>query len=122
MTLNRMLYVLLVAGVASNGGAWAAKQCPPELAADSPVGPHSIEQADIDSGALDFEDINAHGGVLFNARFNICDGRGRPETTGGGDKRAIPMFSEEGETLDAGQVAKLRTAAPDSDACAGCHN
>lgn len=84
--------------------------------------PYSIEQEDINNGTLKFKDIIAHGELLFSAKFNICDGRGRPETTGGGDKRVIPFFSEEGEPLDAGQVARIRTSAPDSDSCAGCHN
>lgn len=105
-------------------GAYAAavKECPPELAADAPTVPLSIEQADINSGTLSLDDINDHGEQLFVARFNTCDGQGRPATTGGGDKRLVPTFSEEGEPLDAGQVAKLRTSAPDSDACAGCHS
>jgi hypothetical protein len=71
---------------------------------------------------LTFDEISDHGELLFTAKFNICDGRGRPETTGGGDKRALPTVSEEGKLLNAGQVAKLRTSAPDSDSCSGCHN
>ena len=102
-------------------GAFAAKECPPELAADEPIVPNSMEQANINSGALSFDEINDHGEALFIAAFNTCDGRGRPETTGGGAKRAVPTLSEEGETLSAGQIAKLRTSAPDSDSCAGCH-
>ena len=98
------------------------KECPPELSADEPTVPQSIEQADINSGALSFKEISDHGELLFVTKFNICDGQGRPETTGGGDKRAVPTFSEEGEPLDEGQIAKLRTSAPDSDSCAGCHN
>ena len=97
------------------------KQCPPELAADAPTVPLSVEQADINSGALSFDEINDHGELLFVSKFNTCDGRGRPETTGGGAKRAVPTVDENGEPLDAGQVAKLRTSAPDSDACGGCH-
>lgn len=98
------------------------KECPPELIADSPTVPLSIEQADINSGGLSFDEINTHGEALFISKFNTCDGRGRPETTGGGDARAVPTLSEEGEPLHAGQIAKLRTSAPDSDACSGCHN
>lgn len=98
------------------------KLCPPELAADAPTVPLSMEQADINSGAVSFNEINDHGELLFNTKFNTCDGRGRPETTGGGDKRAVPTLSEEGLPVDAGQIAKLRTSAPDADACAGCHN
>lgn len=102
--------------------AAAPKECPPPLEADSPVVPLSIEQQAINNGNLDFEEIVAHGGVLFNARFNTCDGQGRPATTGGGEKRAVPTFSEEGEALSAGQVTKIRTSSPDSDSCSGCHN
>ena len=98
------------------------KECPPELAADAPTVPLSIEQADIDNGTLSFAEIKEHGELLFVTKFNICDGQGRPETTGGGDKRNVPTMSEEGEEITPAQVAKLRTSAPDSDACAGCHN
>jgi hypothetical protein len=97
------------------------KVCPPALAAEVATVPLSMEQVDISSGSVSFDEVADHGELLFAAIFNTCDGRGRPETTGGGDKRALPTFSEEGEALDAGQVAKLRTSAPDSDACGGCH-
>jgi cytochrome c peroxidase len=89
---------------------------------DEPAVPHHIEQADINNGALSFDQISDHGEALFVAKFNACDGRGRPETTGGGDKRSFPAISEEGESVSAALVAKLRTSAPDSDACSGCHN
>jgi len=105
-----------------SGLAATVKECPPDLAADAPTVPLSMEQADINSGVLSFDEINDHGELLFVAKFNRCDGSGRPETTGGGDKRAVPTFSEEGEPVSAGQIEKLRTSAPDSDACAGCHN
>jgi hypothetical protein len=116
---TRILFGLL----ASHAGVAAAvpKMCPPGLEADAPTVPLSIEQADINSGALSFQQISNHGKSLFDARFNRCDGSGRPETTGGGDKRNMPSISEEGEPISAGQVDKLRTSAPDSDACSGCH-
>jgi cytochrome c peroxidase len=90
--------------------AATAKQCPPELAADAPTVPLSMEQADINSGAVSFDQINDHGELLFITKFNTCDGRGRPETT-----------DDEGRTVGANIVAKTRSSAPDSDACAGCH-
>ena len=120
--ISRILVPLAVALFTLSQNLLAAKVCPPELAADSPVVPQSVEQTDINSGALSFDQITEHGERLFNARFNICDGQGRPATTGGGDKRLSPINSEEGEPLSIGQLAKLRTSAPDSDACAGCHN
>jgi len=122
--MKRVSIIPIILGLSAMPfGAFAAtpKECPPALAADEPTVALSMEQADINSGSLSFDEINDHGELLFVTKFNICDGRGRPETTGGGAKRAIPTFSEEGEALDAGQVAKLRTSAPDSDACGGCH-
>jgi len=113
--------VMLGLACVSMSALAADKECPPALAADAAIVPNSMEQADINSGALSFKEINDHGEALFLAKFNTCDGRGRPETTGGGDKRAIPTHSEEGEVLSAGQIAKLRTSAPDSDSCGGCH-
>jgi mono/diheme cytochrome c family protein len=76
---------------------------------DAPVVARHIEQVDINSGALSFAEINAQGEALFRAPFNRCDGQGRPATTGTGEKRV------------ADEPAKIRTSAPDSDSCAGCH-
>jgi hypothetical protein len=84
------------------------RSCPEGLN-DAPVVPRHIEQADINSGAISFSEVNDIGEALFVAKFNACDGQGRPATTGGGDKRV------------ADEPAKLRTSAPDSDACGGCH-
>lgn len=105
-----------------HGMAAAPKECPPGLEADSPTVAQSIEQEDINNGALSLDEIIEHGELLFVAKFNTCDGVGRPETTGGGDPRSVPTVSREGEAVSAAQVAKLRTSAPDADACAGCHN
>ena len=104
------------------GMAAAPKECPPGLEADSPTVAQSIEQQDVNNGSLSFEEVSDHGKLLFVAKFNTCDGQGRPETTGGGDFRMIPTLSEDGEFVHTSQVGKLRTSAPDSDACAGCHN
>lgn len=117
----RLGYAILILGAHASSAA-EDRTCPPELAAERPVLEHSIEHEDIVSGRLRFAEVVEHGRRLFTAKFNTCDGRGRPETTGGGEKRAVPAFSEEGEPLTPGQVAKLRTSSPDSDSCAGCHN
>jgi cytochrome c peroxidase len=122
---NNIVFLPVLLGLACapfSALAATPKECPPGLEADAPIVPLSMEQADINSGALSFDEINDHGEALFIAKFNTCDGRGRPETTGGGAARAVPTVDELGEPVDAGQVAKLRTSAPDSDACAGCHN
>ncbi|TCK17502.1 di-heme oxidoreductase (putative peroxidase) [Thiogranum longum] len=123
MTRTSTSIAVLLGLAASPFSAFAAteKQCPPGLEADSPTVPLSLEQTDINSGALSFDEINDHGELLFVTKFNTCDGRGRPETTGGGAKRAIPTFDDEGRAVGANIVAKTRSSAPDSDACAGCH-
>ena len=125
IVISRKVTFALVFGMSAlSPGIMAAtaKVCPPELAADTPTVPLSIEQKDINSGKLKFDQINDHGELLFVTKFNQCDGRGRPETTGGGDKRAVPTVDDLGVPLNPGQIAKLRTSAPDSDACSGCHN
>ena len=98
---------------AGSGGVGAHEEhaCPDDYP-DTPVLDGHIDQADIDSGDIEFEELVISGRELFNAVFNACDGQGRPATTGGGDHR------------DPGTnpPAFIRTSAPDSSACAGCHN
>lgn len=77
---------------------------------DAPIISGHIEQADILAGHHSFNSLFEIGRELFNANFNICDGQGRPETTGTGEARAP------------GQPAFSRTSGPDSNSCAGCHN
>ena len=77
---------------------------------DSPVLSRHIEHADILSGSLSFDEVAAHGRALFIARFNRCDGQGRPETTGTGEARA------------AGAPDFMRMAEPEANSCAGCHH
>jgi hypothetical protein len=103
------------------GPVSASKECPPALVGDAAVVPNSMEQGDINGGAHSFDDVVAHGERLFVAKFNTCDGQGRPETTGGGAARSVPTHDEDGNAVNAGIVTKTRSSAPDSDACAGCH-
>jgi hypothetical protein len=83
----------------------------PEGFPDEPVLSGHIDQADIVNGRLTFEEIFEAGRDQFDAVFNMCDGRGRPATTGTGDKRNPD-----------GQPSWLRTSAPDAGSCAACHN
>jgi hypothetical protein len=85
-------------------------QCPP----DYPEGPaftHHLEQEDLVNDTVSFAEILDVGEILFTADFNACDGQGRPATTGNGNKR---------EAVN--QPSFLRTSAPDSNSCSGCHN
>lgn len=94
-----------MAGVLLAGGAMAA------TIGDGPVVEQHMSQAAIESGQIPFEQIFAHGKLLFAAKFNMFDGQSRPGTTGGGAARvpgSAPRF--------------IRTSAPDANSCAGCHN
>ena len=68
-----------------------------------------VDQSEIDSGLMTFEQVFDAGDFLFEARFNTLDGQGRPATTGTGAPRIPdePRF--------------IRTSAPDSNACTSCH-
>jgi len=82
--------------------------CPPDLP-DTPAFTGHIEQDDIVAGAFRLSELFDIGQALFVAVFNVCDGQGRPASTGTGAPR-VPD-----------QPAFIRTSSPDSNACAGCH-
>jgi cytochrome c peroxidase len=68
-----------------------------------------LDQALVDSGEVGFDELIEHGRAVFSARWNTLDGQGRPASTGTGAPR-LP-----------GQPRFVRTSAPDSNSCAGCH-
>jgi hypothetical protein len=68
-----------------------------------------VDQSDIDSGKLSLPQLQRLGQQLFDARFNVLDGQGRPASTGTGAPR----------TPD--QPDFIRTSAPESNSCLGCH-
>ena len=76
---------------------------------ERPVVEHHLDQASIDSGEVNFEEILEHGRFLFDARFNRLDGQGRPATTGHGLPRGP------------NQPAFIRTSGPDANSCFSCH-
>jgi cytochrome c peroxidase len=88
----------------------AAVAAPPVAIGERPACPPHMDQNKINSNQLSFKDIFVQGNMLFNARFNALDGQGRPGSTGAGAPRPL------------GQPAFIRTSAPDSNACSGCHN
>jgi cytochrome c peroxidase len=81
----------------------------PENYPDTPTLAGHVEQWQITDGLIGFDEIVGIGEDLFVSVVNSCDGQGRPATTGTGNKRAH------------GQPDFIRTSAPDSNACAGCH-
>jgi hypothetical protein len=77
---------------------------------DVPAISTHLDEADIESGRISFEDTVRYGEKLFTAVFNRLDGQGRPATTADGKPRP------------AAQISMLRTTGPDAHSCASCHN
>ena len=109
--------IILMLPLASLGLTTSAPADPPSHSlqaavtyGERPAVETHLDQADIDAGRVSFDALREHGRLLFDARFNRLDGQGRPGSTGSGDARNL------------GQPAFIRTSAPDSNACAGCHN
>ena len=68
-----------------------------------------MNEADIESGRVPFDDVVKYGEKLFTAVFNRLDGAGRPATTADLKPR-LP------------QPGMLRTTGPDAHSCTSCHN
>jgi len=101
---------LLSLGLARADGP-SERHAPASVAiGERPVITHHLDQADIDAGRITLNALREQGRQLFEARFNRLDGQGRPGSTGAGAPRGL------------GQPAFIRTSAPDSNSCAGCHN
>lgn len=90
-----------------SGNSLAA--CGPDFPEPGVLSDH-FEQSDIVDGEYSLKEVYEKGRELFVAKFNICDGQGRPATTGAGNKRI------------ADQPAFIRTSAPESNSCSGCHS
>lgn len=82
----------------------------PVTVGERPAIEEHVDQAEIEAGLLKLQQLFELGKERFEARFNMLDGQGRPASTGTGASR------------DPVQPAFIRTSAPDSNACAGCHN
>ena len=89
---------------------------------DGPSGPAIIgdagaiavhtDQADIDAGRIEIDDLIDRGLALMVASFNTLDGAGRPETSGTGEPRSRLQAPDNFNLI----------SSPDSNACSGCHN
>jgi len=83
---------------------------PAQQIGDGPAISVHMNQADIDSGRVSFQEAVKHGEKLFNAVFNRFDGHGRPGTTADGQPRSPS------------DPRMLRPTGPDAHSCASCHN
>jgi cytochrome c peroxidase len=95
------------------GSAQAEPQGEPVTIGERPAIERHLAQADLVSGKVSFDEMFSLGEQLFVAKFNKLDGQGRPGATGNG----VPSKREIGSAPDF-----VRTSAPESNSCAGCHN
>jgi len=113
-----LLLLMLVIAKPVSSCAQIVNACPPGFN-DTPALPVHLDQADIASGRLSFEQIFNFGRKLFVTNFNRCDGAGRPADTGSvgvhgvGNPRPVDPLQGPRFTILSG---------PDSNSCASCHN
>jgi cytochrome c peroxidase len=105
MKRNQRTILLTIGSILVVSGLKLARQI-----GDVPAISVHLDEADIESGRITFEDTVRYGQKLFTAVFNRLDGHGRPATTADGKPRP------------ATQTAMLRTTGPDAHSCASCHN
>jgi hypothetical protein len=104
----KKLGLLLLLLIPLSASAHEPHLCGPDIP-DAPVLSGHLEQDDIVAGAVGFSELYTAGEALFVGQFNVCDGQGRPAATGTGEKR----LADEPEFI--------RTSAPESNSCHGCH-
>ncbi len=104
----RLLFPLFLLGVsmavAKAGPAWIEKAVPRHLSLDAVSGALSGNK---------LAEVVAHGKALFEARFTIHDGAGRPQAT----QAIVPT-----KRRRPARAVFSRTSGPDANACTSCHN
>lgn len=79
----------------------------------SRIKPGRVDWDDIEKGKWSAEQLRKAGELLFIAQFTREDGAGRPGATGNPSPTRRPLGT--GQSF-------VRTAGPDANACASCHN
>lgn len=93
--------------------AFHQKAAEAQTMGDHPTMQPHISQAEIESGAISFNNLLDIGEEIFAARWTSLDGQGRPAATGAGTPtKRDPLHS----------FPFLRTSGPDATSCADCHN
>jgi len=112
MKMRKANLVSVVAGMSLILLAGAQGQTEDDLALEKAV-PGHVSEADIEKGLWTFSQLRKAGELLFAARFTVNDGAGRAGATGVGNPTRRPLEN---------QPTFIRTAGPDANSCAGCHN
>src|SRR5499426_194019 len=91
----------------------ARAQDPPSRIGERPALEEHVNQNDIESGKIKFDDLLEIGEEIFAARWTSLDGQGRPAATGAGaPTKRNPLNN----------VPFIRTSAPDATSRADCHH
>jgi Di-haem oxidoreductase, putative peroxidase len=86
---------------------------PPSRIGERPALEEHVNQIDIESGKIKFDDLLEIGEEIFAARWTSLDGQGRPAATGAGaPTKRNPLNN----------IPFIRTSAPDATSCADCHH
>jgi cytochrome c peroxidase len=107
MKRHSKTFLLTFGSILVAGGVLFPKQL--QQLGDVPAIPLHMNEGDIESGRIPFDDVVAYGEKLFTAVFNRLDGAGRPGTTADAKPRSP-------------QPGMLRTTGPDAHSCSSCHN
>src|SRR5262245_8181930 len=91
----------------------ASAQDPPSRIGELSAFEEHVNQIDIESSKIKFDDLLEIGEEIFAARWTSLDGQGRPAATGAGaPTKRNPLNN----------VPFIRTSGPDATSCADCHH
>lgn len=105
--MQRILLLMLMAGAVPAGAQ------PSQIGREAAIPRHLQDDEEF---KIPLADLLAYGKQLFDAKWTIEDGGGRPLTKGTGQPLADPTRPLTGER------AFNRISGPDANSCAGCHN
>src|SRR5499426_959063 len=91
----------------------AIAQDPPSRIGERPALEEHVNQIDIESGKIKFDDLLEIGEEIFAARWTSLDGQGRPAATGAGSPTKRNPLNN---------IPFIRTSGPDATSCADCHH
>jgi hypothetical protein len=108
------LVLLLAPGTLSlfNSRVATAQEPPSRIGEGSAIEEH-VNQIDIESGKIKFDDLLEIGEGIFVARWTSPDGQGCPAATGAGTPAKRNPLNN---------IPFIRTSGPDVTSCADCHH
>ncbi|MBI4871096.1 MAG: hypothetical protein HY814_05975 [Candidatus Riflebacteria bacterium] len=99
-----------LAGVTNTAGSNSTASNPAPVIGEQAIITTHLSQALLEAGEVPLATLVSHGKLLFESRFTVLDGQGRPGSTGGTAPRTPT------------QPAFTRLSGPDSNSCLDCHD